>query len=242
MKLIVVPFGVPFDHTYYNDLKFNSYLKAEASNRPPKIFGFTDGFKLASSGNIYSTQCAKCGISGDFSVEGSLAFSTKNGVTRGKVSFMNVDPFTIDAQFGITGEAQSDEAVEELTRQLGVFPLSPLTIPGIITLGPEVSISAAFDLVLNEVLPSLFMRIQILNIKYRGLAIVKTADKDYQTYGIILTKDGHIDLWYATVCKTDKGLRLYATIYLIDKDGNLTRNQNFIRRRMDDSFRNLGVD
>lgn len=148
-KLIAVPFGVPFDHTYHNDVEFDYYLKAKSGNRPPTIFGYTEGFNLASSGGIFSLQCAKCGIHGDFTVDGSLAFSIQEGITKGKVSLINHDPFTIDAQFGITVEAQIDKAVKELSKQLGAVPLSPLTIPGIITLGPQASISVAFDLVLN---------------------------------------------------------------------------------------------
>lgn len=145
-----MPFGVPFNHSYHNDFKLHKYLTAESTtNRPPKVFGIGDGFNLASSGSIYSVQCAKCGIHADFTVDGQLAFSIKDGITEGKVSLENNDPFTIDAQFGITIEQQKDKAIEKLTKQLAAVPLSPLTIPGIITLGPQASISVAMDLILN---------------------------------------------------------------------------------------------
>lgn len=153
-KLIAVPFGVPFSHSYHNDFKLHKYLTAEAGNRPPKIFGNTDGFNLASSGGIWSVQCAKCGVHADFTVDGELAFSLKDGITEGKVSLKNNDPFTIDAQFGITVEGQVDKGhtkkyKKELKKQVAAIPLSPLAIPGIITLGPQASLSVALDFVLN---------------------------------------------------------------------------------------------
>lgn len=148
-KLIAVPFGVPFKHSYHEDFKFHKYLTGEASNRPPKIFGIGDGFNLASSGNIYSVQCAKCGIHADITVDGEFAFNIRDGITEGTVSLRNQDQFRIDAQFGITIEDQDDQSIKRATKQLAAIPLSPLAIPGIITLGPQASISVALDLVLN---------------------------------------------------------------------------------------------
>lgn len=148
-KLIAVPFRVPFNHSYHEDFKFHKYLTGEANNRPPKIFGIGDGFNLASSGKIYSVQCAKCGIHADIMVDGELAFNIKDGITEGKVSLRNNGQFNIDAQFGITVEHQKDESIKAATKQLAAIPLSPLAIPGIITLGPQASISVALDLVLN---------------------------------------------------------------------------------------------
>lgn len=153
-KLIAVPFGVPFSHSYHNDISVHKYLTAEAGNRPPKIFGNTDGFNLAGSGKILNVQCAKCGIHADFTVDGELAFSIKDGITEGKVSLKNKDPFTMDAQFGITVEGQVDKGFtkkisKDLTKQVIAIPLSPLAIPGIMTLGPQASLSVAMDFVLN---------------------------------------------------------------------------------------------
>lgn len=148
-KLVAVPFGVPFSHTYHNDFRFNSYAKGTASNRPPKIFGYGDGFGLASTGSAFSFQCAKCGVQGDFTVEGSLAFSLEKGITKGTVSLVNHDPLSIDAIFGITLEGQYDKPVKDLSQELLAVPLIPIAIPGIITLGPQISLSAAADLILN---------------------------------------------------------------------------------------------
>lgn len=82
-------------------------------------------------------------------VDGELAFNIKDGITEGKVSLRNNGQFNIDAQFGITVEHQKDESIKAATKQLAAIPLSPLAIPGIITLGPQASISVALDLVLN---------------------------------------------------------------------------------------------
>jgi len=148
-KAIAVPFGVPFDESYKNDYNFNYTVKGSASNRPPSIFGLGDGFNLAGSGGVYSIQCAKCGVHGELSVEGRLAFSVDKGITQGHIALVNEAPFNIDAVFGITLEQQYDKPIEALSREIATVPLSPLSIPGIITLGPQLSISGALDLVLN---------------------------------------------------------------------------------------------
>lgn len=148
-QIIMVPFGVPFDRSYHADIAFREYVSTrEIGNRPPPVFGHTEGFNLASSGSIWSIQCAKCGIQADFTVDGELAFSIKDGLTKGKVVLTNNQPFTIDAQFGITVEGQLDKAFA-VKKQIAAVPISPLAIPGIITLGPQASISAALDFVLN---------------------------------------------------------------------------------------------
>lgn len=84
-KLLAVPFGVPFEHSYHNDFKFTHNVVGEANNRPPEIFAYEYGFDPAGTGDIFSVQCAKCGIHGDFSADGRLAFSLKDGITDGKV-------------------------------------------------------------------------------------------------------------------------------------------------------------
>lgn len=58
---------------------------------------------------------------------------------------MNNNPFTIDAQFGISVETVAVKEQELFKKELGALPLSPLTIPGIITFGPQISISAEVD-------------------------------------------------------------------------------------------------
>lgn len=175
-KLIAVPFGVPFDHSYHNDFRFTHNVVGEASNRPPKIFGYEDGFNLAGTGGIFSIQCAKCGVHGDFSVDGRLAFSLKDGITDGRVSLTNNDPFTVDAVFGITLEVQYDKSVKGFDKQIAAVPLSPLTIPGILTLGPQLALSGALDLVLNGKAELLIGGSLVMNPGTAALSLVKKED------------------------------------------------------------------
>ncbi|KAI1817053.1 hypothetical protein GGS20DRAFT_535201 [Poronia punctata] len=148
-KLIAVPFGVPFDESFNNDYEISYDVKYTGSNRPPQIFEYTDGFNLAGSGDIFTVQCAKCGVHGELSTEGHLAFSIQNGITEGYVALNNDRDFTIDAIFGLTLESQFDKPIKSLGQQIAAIPLSPLAIPGIITLGPEITIKGAVDLILN---------------------------------------------------------------------------------------------
>jgi hypothetical protein len=84
-----------------------------------------------------------------FPVDGRLAFSIQKGVTEGQVSLTNNDPFTIDAIFGVTLEKQYDKSIKGFSKRLITVPLSPFTIPGIITLGPLLKLDSTLDLVLN---------------------------------------------------------------------------------------------
>ena len=147
-KVLAVPFGVPFDETYHHDFDINYKVEGSITNKPPPIFGLDAGLSLASSGTLYSVQCADCGITGKITVEGSLAFNI-SAITKGSVSLVNHDSFAINAVLGITVEAQGTKSIEDFTQQIVGIPLSPLTIPGIVSLGPEATISAAFDLTLN---------------------------------------------------------------------------------------------
>ncbi|KAJ5995665.1 hypothetical protein N7481_002642 [Penicillium waksmanii] len=159
-KLVLVPFGVPFDHTYHNDIKIHEYLRSNIGDRPPEIFGIKDGFKLASSDNYYNpnefhwtVQCAKCGVHVNIDIDGRLAFSIKNGITEGSISFINNDPLTLDAQFGISADAsvsgskgKSKTIKSKKTKDLKSIPFGGLSIPGILNLGPQVTFGVAVGL------------------------------------------------------------------------------------------------
>lgn len=146
-KLIAAAFGVPFNHSYHNDFKIDYVPKLKSTNKPPNLFS-ANAAELAGNAGSCTVECAKCGIHADFSVSGVLAFSIKDGVTKGAVSLVNNKEFTIDAQLGINIELQAQKDIDLVKRQLGAIPLSPLTIPGIILLGPEVTISAELELTL----------------------------------------------------------------------------------------------
>ena len=57
-RLYASLFGVPFSDSYHHDIDIDYYIKSEATNRPPQIFGYGEGFNLAGTGGIYSVQCA----------------------------------------------------------------------------------------------------------------------------------------------------------------------------------------
>ncbi|KAJ5278653.1 hypothetical protein N7478_004025 [Penicillium angulare] len=149
-KLLLVPFGVPFDHSYHNDIYVHEYLNSYGLDKPPAIFGLKNGYTLLShkdDDGKWIVQCAKCGIHVNMNIDGRLAFSIKNGITEGTIQLTNVDPLKLDAQFGLTAESSvSKTRTKHLKRkgkEIKNIPLSPLTIPGIITLGPQVSVGVA---------------------------------------------------------------------------------------------------
>ncbi|OQD84941.1 hypothetical protein PENANT_c011G02128 [Penicillium antarcticum] len=160
VKLAGVVFGVPFDHTYHNDIKINQYLKSEIGNRPPAIFGMKDGYTLASSDNYnnpeafhWTVQCAKCGVHVNIDIDGRLAFSIKDGITEGSISFVNNDPLTLDAQFGISADGTVSKSKDkkktikpQKSKDLKTIPFGGLIIPGILTLGPQVTFGVAVSL------------------------------------------------------------------------------------------------
>jgi hypothetical protein len=157
---VLVPFGVPFDHTYHNDIKIHQYLKGEIGNRPPEIFGMKDGYTLATSGNYnnpgafhWTVQCAKCGVHVNIDIDGRLGFSIKDGITEGSISFVNNDALTLDAQFGISADGTVSKSKDKTktikpkkSKDLKSIPFGGLIIPGILTLGPQVTFGVAVTL------------------------------------------------------------------------------------------------
>ncbi|KAJ5752252.1 hypothetical protein N7520_009169 [Penicillium odoratum] len=128
-KLLLVPFGVPFNHSYHNDIYVHEYINSYGLDKPPAIFGLKNGYTLLSDKDDdgkWIVQCAKCCM-----------------------HLTNVDPLTLDAQFGLTAESSvSKTKTKHLKRkgkEIKSIPLSPLTIPGIITLGPQVSVGVALS-------------------------------------------------------------------------------------------------
>lgn len=73
-------------------------------------------------------------------VDGELAFNIKEGITKGEVSLVNKD-FNLYTLFGIKLEGKYPIHIKKMSKQLGAISLSPLAIPGIFTLGPQVSVS-----------------------------------------------------------------------------------------------------
>lgn len=146
IDLIKVPFGFPFERNFHDDFNLDYFPRQTSGAKPPKIFGIDDGFSLSNPSAVGAIQCAKCGIKGKITVDGEFAFSIKEGVTKGEISFVNPKSLTISAIAGITVRGQLSEDLKKITKQLKALPLSPLAIPGIFTIGPQVSISAAATL------------------------------------------------------------------------------------------------
>ncbi|KAH8887403.1 hypothetical protein GQ53DRAFT_809091 [Thozetella sp. PMI_491] len=145
-KAVLVLFGVPFEHTYEQDIKFGFELLPKDPPPPEKhIAGYEDGYTILETRGKLSLLCLKCGVNVDFSIEGRLAFTIKDGVTEGKISLQNNEDFTIDAIFGLKIEGEADSPVGP-SKQLKSLPLSPLAIPGIITLGPQLTLGIALDI------------------------------------------------------------------------------------------------
>lgn len=150
-----------FKAEYHDDYRIKSYLTAPASDKPPHIFGISKGYTLAKTTKIDAStrkidasttlQCAKCGVEGRFQIGGNVAFSIANGITDGEVYLDNVGDFDVHAQFGITMEAKAAHSKDRYQKKkhLRSVPLSPIQIPGIFILGPQVSIKASMSLELQ---------------------------------------------------------------------------------------------
>ena len=119
------------------------------STKPPKISNIGNGFSLAKIGGHTTIECSKCGIEGYIIVDGQLAFSIKEGITKGEISLINHEKFNLYAIFGLKLDGKIPKDVTKLTHQLAAAPLSPLTIPGTFTLGPQISVSVAASLALE---------------------------------------------------------------------------------------------
>ncbi|KAJ5917595.1 hypothetical protein N7466_011149 [Penicillium verhagenii] len=168
-KIVMVVFGVPFEEEYHADIKFDY---TTGGSKLPVDFGSFGGnfagsandakallhkvglsetnFVLSKPGAGAMVVCNSCGAKGNLSFEGALSFSITKGVYRARVSLNNHDPFIFDAIFNITTDAKAfkDKAGKGgintvLEKELYSVALSPLTIPKVITIGPQVSVNAA---------------------------------------------------------------------------------------------------
>ena len=146
-KLLAVPFGVPFDHSYHNDIAFDFSKRTDESDiSAPTFNGFGEGLALDGTGAQWSLHCVDCGVRGNFTIDGRFGF-TLSGITNGSLTFQNNDPFVIAAVFGLRIEAQLQIPLYE--KRLETTPLTPFVIPGLLTLGPELTVDLALDIFIN---------------------------------------------------------------------------------------------
>ncbi|THC93340.1 hypothetical protein EYZ11_007196 [Aspergillus tanneri] len=153
VKLLLVPFGVPFNEAYHADMDFDHRAGGGrlSTDLGSALSMISDNFVVSQHGAGASIKCVSCGAKGKFTFDGKLAFDVSHGISRAEVSFINHDPFLIDAIFALTVDARAfktkpnNENGFSMTaeKQIAAVPLSPFTIPTIITLGPEVSVNVA---------------------------------------------------------------------------------------------------
>jgi len=55
----------------------------------------------------------------------------------------------------------------------------------------------------------------------RTFALLRTTKTDHETWNIVISEGGKSATFFPTFCKSSTGLRLYATYYMIDKDGKV---------------------
>ncbi|KAK2759078.1 hypothetical protein FQN54_003177 [Arachnomyces sp. PD_36] len=140
IDLYLIPFGVPFERGFHEDLKFDYVVRGNPGDAP-KIGGYGTGVVLAETGGDMYMQCAKCGIVGELTLDGHVAFSIAKGLTKGELSLMSKKDLTLSAIFGLTIRGKW---VKEIQKPVGApLPLAPFTIPGIINIGPQLALSAA---------------------------------------------------------------------------------------------------
>lgn len=109
------------------------------------LFGLGEGLSLGDFGGDVTIQCIGCGATGALGVDMSIGFSIADGLKSGHLQ-LNSDPLSIGLQFGITVDVVASHT---FSSQIFSAPLSPLGIPNIIVLGPEVSMNAALNVALT---------------------------------------------------------------------------------------------
>lgn len=149
VKLLMVPFGVPFKQSYNDDIAFDNRVGGGVGsiNDPTSI---SENFVLSSQGAGMVIDCKSCGAKANFSYSGALAFSISKGITQAEVSFINHEAFVFDAIFGVTVHAKALKNPKDkkgarttIEKELLSIPLGALKIKKIITFGPQIVISAA---------------------------------------------------------------------------------------------------
>ena len=146
IDIYLIPFGVPFERAFREILRLN-YMVVQTTFPPSTIGGFGNGVVLADSGHDMIVQCAKCGIEGHLTVDGRVAFSIAEGLTAGELSLVNREPLNLHAIFGITLRGKWVAEMKELVGS--PIPLTLFTIPGLINIGPQLSVSTALSFYLD---------------------------------------------------------------------------------------------
>jgi hypothetical protein len=92
-----------------------------------------------------TVSCEQCGAKGTLTASGAIAFSFTKGLTKGSVSVGG----SFDATLQLAVKIEAQHKIPKFKKQLLGFNPSPFQIPGIISLGPELTLNAALDIYFN---------------------------------------------------------------------------------------------
>ncbi|KAJ5893492.1 hypothetical protein N7495_005183 [Penicillium taxi] len=152
VKLLMVPFGFPFEQGYYADIAFDQRTGGQklGTDLGSSLGGTSNNFVLSKPGAAVLMECESCGAKASFSFGGELAFSISKGIYKAQVSFINHEAFVFDAIYGITVDAKKfkDKSSKgklktTIEKELFALPFFAIKIPKIITIGPQAVVNAA---------------------------------------------------------------------------------------------------
>ncbi|KAF2495895.1 hypothetical protein BU16DRAFT_617426 [Lophium mytilinum] len=102
-------------------------------------------YEASSGASHFGVYCVGCGASGQLALNGHFVFSVADGFKEGTVAVKGSLQGTL--QLGI--DASYSSTIPLYEKRLVDIPLTWLTIPGIISVGPEFSVDAASSLTLQ---------------------------------------------------------------------------------------------
>ncbi|GLA65365.1 hypothetical protein AtubIFM56815_004397 [Aspergillus tubingensis] len=107
------------------------------------LFGEGEGLVIADSGVFPGElSCENCYAKGDVSVSGHIGWSINDGL---KTGYLKAGA-SWDSQLALAMKLQGQKKIEGYKKQLLAKNLVNLEIPGVISIGPEVSLSAVIDI------------------------------------------------------------------------------------------------
>ncbi|GKZ32162.1 hypothetical protein AbraIFM66950_001342 [Aspergillus brasiliensis] len=107
------------------------------------LFGEGEGLVIAASGVFPGElSCENCYAKGDVSVSGHIGWSISDGLKTGYLKAGG----SWDSQLALAMKLQGQKKIEGYKKQLLSKNLVNLEIPGVISIGPEVSLSAVIDI------------------------------------------------------------------------------------------------
>lgn len=107
------------------------------------LFGQGEGLVIAASGVFPGElSCENCYAKGDVSVSGHIGWSINDGLKTGYLKAGG----SWDSQLALAMKLQGQKKIEGYKKQLLSKNLVNLEIPGVISIGPEVSLSAVIDI------------------------------------------------------------------------------------------------